>query len=79
MGQSLMFLHSYTHAECALQDTAGKQKKNLQVICSGHLAIDQDELVAQEPPTLTIYVMTGCCPNDLRMILRNVHANYIKS
>lgn len=39
MEESLIFLESYVNAECALQDTAGKQSKNLSVIyCFGHLS-----------------------------------------
>lgn len=59
MALSLIFLQSYVNVECALQDTAGEQNKNLQMIyCSEYLAIVQDWLVAQQPPTLTTYVMT---------------------
>lgn len=59
MDRSLIFPQSYTNAKCALQDTACEQNKNSQVIyCPEHLAILQDGLVTQQPPTFTNYVMT---------------------
>lgn len=74
MDLSLIFLRSYTNAECTLKNTVSEQNKNSLVIyCSGQLVTEQDGLVAQRLPTLTGYIMydRGCHPNEFPTLMQS--------
>lgn len=66
MDPPLIYLQSYANGEWALQDTAGE---NLQVMYwSGHLVMEQNDLVAQQPPLFTRYVrIQNVIPNLMQV------------